>query len=241
MPYIYSLFFEASQTGMPVQRSLAISHPHEPQVYNGLYQHQYLFGPNILVAPVESNKELTKIFLPEGEWFYLYTGKVYSGNQELILDCPIHMLPVFIKGGTVLPMQKSMMNTSEKTDELIVHVYTGVNTSDFIFYHDDGETFQYQRGNYCTRKIEHHNNKVVVNKSEGSFKEDFAKLKFIFHGLGSSEVTVNGEHKFLEQLHHSFFSPLEKYDPINDPDSMGEEWVKTIQLAYSREKIEVSW
>ncbi|HEV8512994.1 MAG TPA: TIM-barrel domain-containing protein, partial [Cyclobacteriaceae bacterium] len=129
MPYIYSLFYDASKTGMPIQRSLAIVHPHEPQVYNGQFQHQYLFGPSILVAPVESNKELTKAFLPEGEWYYLYTGKIYSGNQEIMLECPIHLLPVFIKGGSVLPMQRAVSSTSEKTDELILHVYEGRQSS----------------------------------------------------------------------------------------------------------------
>jgi alpha-glucosidase len=243
MPYIYSLFYEAAQTGMPVQRTLAINYAHEPLVYDGQYQHQYLFGPSILVAPVESNKELTKIFLPEGEWHYLFSGRIYSGSQEIMLDCPIHKLPVFIKGGSVLPMQKSVMNTAERPDELILHAYTGMTSSEFTFYQDDGETYQYQKGECCIRKIEYQGNKskLIITKTEGSFKAHFTKLRFVFHGLSADEVTINGERKSLEQFHHSFFSPLEKYDPINDPDSMGEEWVKSIQVAYTSDKIEVSW
>ncbi len=243
MPYIYSLFHEAAQTGMPVQRSLSLVHPHEPWVYQGQFQHQYLFGPNILVAPVESNKELTKVFLPEGKWYYLFSGKTYAGNQEVMLDCPIHKLPVFIKGGSVLPMQRPVMSTAEKTDELILHVYEGGGSSEFTFYQDDGETFGYQSGEFCKRRIEYHGNenKLIITQSKGSFKEYFTKLRFIFHGLSADEITIQGERKNLEQFHHSFFSPLEKYDPINDPDSMGEEWVKSIQVAYTRDKIEVSW
>ncbi len=243
MPYIYSLFHEASQTGMPVQRSLAIDYTHQPLVYDGQYQHQYLFGPTILVAPVESTKELMKIFLPEGEWYYLYSGKIYSGDQEIMLECPIHKLPVFIKAGSVLPMQKSVMNSSEKTDELILHVYAGEHSSEFIFYSDDGETFQYQKGEFAKRKIQYNTieSKLIVGKTEGALKEQFTKLKFIFHGLAADEVTINSEKKSLAQFNHSFFSPLEKYDPINDPDSMGEELVKSIQIEYALEKIEVSW
>ena len=243
MPYIYSLFYDASQTGMPVQRSLAIAHPHEPQVYNGQFQHQYLFGPSILVAPVESNKELTKVFLPEGEWYYLYTGKIYSGNQEIMLECPIHLLPVFIKGGSAVPMQRAVSSTSEKTDELILHVYTGKQSSEFLLYQDDGETFQYQNGQFSKRRINYlgDENKLVIDQAEGKWKAPFTKLKFVFHGLNSSEVTINGERKSLEQFRHSFFSPLEKYDPINDPDSMGEESVKATRTVYSTGKIEVSW
>ena len=243
MPYIYSLFYDASKTGMPIQRSLAIEYTHEAQVYNGQYQHQYLFGPSILVCPVESNKELTKVYLPEGEWYYLFSGKIFSGNQEIILECPIHKLPIFIKAGSALPMQKAMMNASEKTDELILHVYAGKQSSDFVYYQDDGETFRYQTGEFSKRKIEYHGheNKLIVNKTEGPFEEYFTKLKFVFHGLSPDEATINGERKSLEQFHFSFFSPLEKYDPINDPDSMGEEWVKAAQVPYSNDKIEVSW
>lgn len=243
MPYIYSLFYEAAETGMPLQRSLAIVYPHEPMVYQGHYQHQYLFGPAVLVAPVESNKELTKVFLPEGKWYYLFSGKTYPGNQEVIVECPIHKLPVFIKGGSVLPMQRPTLSTAEKTDELILHVYDGDGSAEFVFYQDDGETFQYQRGEFCKRRIEYLGSahQLIVAKSEGSFREPFALLRFIFHGLSADEATVNGERKTLEQFHHSFFSPLEKYDPINDPDTMGEEWVKSIQVPYSSDRIEVSW
>jgi alpha-glucosidase len=135
------------------------------------------------------------------------------------------------------------MNTAEKTDELILHVYYGKQSSDFTLYNDDGETFQYQQGKYARRNMAYHGseNKLVIQKVEGSLQEQFTKLKFIFHGLSVEQVNINGEIKLLNQINHSFFSPLEKYDPINDPDSMGEEWVKTIQVGYSAEKIEVSW
>ncbi|HCW06344.1 MAG TPA: glycoside hydrolase family 31, partial [Cytophagales bacterium] len=241
MPYIYSLFYEASQSGMPIQRSLAINYTHDHLVYNGLYQHQYLFGPNILVAPVESFKELVKVYFPEGDWYNVYTGKIYSGNQEVILECPIHQLPVFVKAGSILPMQKSMMNTSEKTDELILHVYPGNRPSEFVFYMDDGETFQYQQGESVTRKIYSENNKVYLAPSEGKYQEHFKTIQFIFHGLQVQHVNVNGEQRSLERITHSFFSPLEKYDPINEPDSMGEESVTTFSMAYTRQALELKW
>src|SRR5690606_19983186 len=97
LPYLYSLFYEASQTGMPVQRSLAIDYTHQPWVYDGQFHNQYLFGPFILVAPVESSKEFVKVYLPEGEWYYLFNGSKHDGNRELIIECPVHKLPVFIR------------------------------------------------------------------------------------------------------------------------------------------------
>jgi len=241
LPYIYSIFKEASEKGMPIQRSLAIDYTHVPQVYDSTYQHQYLFGPNILVAPIESYKEIAKVYLPEGEWYYLYSGKIFSGNQEIMIECPVHKLPVFIRAGSIVPVQKSVMNTAEKTNELIVHVYSGKSAGHFNFYFDDGETFQYQRGEFIKREMHYKSNKVVIGKTEGALKSSFDKIGFIFHGFSGERVTVNGQPKVLQQGTHSFFLPLEKFDPFFDPDSMGEEQVMTLQLDYSSDAIEVNW
>lgn len=243
MPYIYSVFYEASQSGLPIQRSLALDYSHQHQVYEKQFQHQYLFGPSILVAPVESHKEITKVFLPAGEWYYLYTGKAYPGDQEIFIECPIHKLPVFIKAGSVLTMQRPVINTEEKPEELILHIYSGSQPSEFIFFADDGKTFGYEQGSFAKRKLEYKGseNRLILHATEGNYAVPYTQIKFIFHHLLANEVYIHGERKALQHTPHSFFSPLEKYDPINAPDSMGEEWVKSISVNYTAEKIEVNW
>ncbi len=243
MPYLYSLFHEASETGMPIQRSLAINYTHEPKVYDHQYHHQYLFGPYILVAPVESSKDLVKIFLPEGEWYYLYTGKKYAGNQEIILECPIHRLPVFMKAGAIIPMQVAMQNTKAITSQLIIHVYHGNDFQKFTYYKDDGETFQYQQGLQLTRVMEYdgQNKRIVIGSETGKLDSTYTSMRFVFHGMNSATVSVNGEQKQLTESSHSFFTPLEKYDPINDPESMGEENVRSFEIGYIKDRIELSW
>jgi alpha-glucosidase len=243
MPYIYSLFYEASVSGLPVQRSLAIDYPHEPRVYHGNYHNQYLFGPGILVAPTESNRELLKVFLPEGEWYDLYTGKIFTGNNEIIVESPIHRLPVFVKAGSIIPMQPVVPHTGIKPDELILHIYCGNQSGTFLFYTDDGVTFDYQQGKFITRMIEYkaNENKVIVSAEKGNFKTPYKKLKVVLHGCTASEGTIHKKAQPLTTQIHSFFSPLEKYDPINDPDSMGEETVLVAEVDYSTETIEILW
>ncbi len=243
LPYIYSLFHEASQTGMPVQRSLAITHSHDARVYNGQFHHQYLFGPFILVAPVESNKEFVKIFFPPGEWYSLFDGKQYNGDQELILECPIHRLPVFIKAGAVIPAQRPVQNTKEKIDELILHVYKGSADSYFDFYEDDGTTYQFESGTYARRAIAHHpsQQRVSIGSQEGNYASAFKSIRLITHQFSPSVLHVNGQKVAGRQLTNSFFQPLEKYDPINDPDSMGEEVVGEFQFQFTSDQIEITW
>ncbi len=243
LPYIYSLFYEASMSGMPVQRSLAINYTHDPRVYNGLYQNQYLFGPGILVAPVESNRDLLKVFLPAGDWFDLYTGKIFRGDQEIIVETPIHKLPVFIKAGSVIPTQKTTAHTGINQEELILHVYCGKESSEFLYYTDDGLTFDYQHGKSLKRLIQYHahENKVVVTAAEGDFQTSFKTLKIVLHGAHSNEVSFNGVKQKLTHQVHSFFTPLEKYDPFTDPETMGEENVSVATCQYSKSRIEITW
>ncbi len=243
LPYIYSLFYDASQTGMPIQRSLAINYTHDARVYNGLYHNQYLLGPSILVAPVESNKELLKVFLPPGEWYDLYTGKFFAGDQESIVESPIHKLPVFVKASSVLPMQRATAHTGIKQDEWILHIYCGKDSSEFLYYTDDGQTFDYQQGNSIKRLIQFqaYESKVLITAEEGSYQTDFKTIKIVLHGAHAHEVSFNDSKRELSNQINSYFSPFEKYDPFSDPESMGEEYVKVAICDYTKSSIEITW
>jgi alpha-glucosidase len=245
LPYIYSLFHEASETGMPVQRSLAIDYTHDPKIYDGLYQNQYLFGPSILVAPVESQKEFVKVYFPEGDWYSLYDGKRFPGNNEVILECPVHRLPVFVKGGALLTMKPVKANTKEISDILNLHVYLGSQNSSFMFYEDDGSTFQYQKGDYAKRLLELKINeqKIVLHKTEGGYATQIKVIKIIIHGLYSQldQVKINGTPAGLSREINQFFGPLEKFDPIYDPEPAPFEEVYAVEFNYSTEYMEVQW
>ncbi len=243
LPYIYSLFHDASQTGMPVQRSLAINYSFNSKIYDHQFQHQYLFGPSILVAPVESNKEVTKIYLPEGEWYYLHDGRKFSGEQEFYLDCPIHKLPVFIKAGAILPMQKPVSNTKELVDQLDLHVYAGQEITSFEFYEDDGSTFTYQAGAFAKRLLTHSGSdkKIIIEKTEGSFISKYARIRLILHGFSVDRLSIDQQSINLQKEKMSFFIPYEKYDPINDPEKVFEEDVLVTVFENRKSKIEISW
>ncbi|HEY5825727.1 MAG TPA: TIM-barrel domain-containing protein, partial [Cyclobacteriaceae bacterium] len=243
LPYIYSLFYQSSQTGEPIQRSLAVDYTFSPEVYDHLYHNQYTLGQFILVAPVESNRGLLKVYLPEGEWYYLFDGKKYHGHQEIIIESPIHKLPVFLKGGAILPMQKRIASTNEKTEELILHIYNG-GPSQFEFYQDNGETFDYQTGAFAKRNIlfDPEAKKIILSKTEGEYSSPFKKIKLMLHGFDHSKELIVGNKKYeLITIPYSFFTPLEKYDPIHDPDTFGEEILKTTEIAYTKEEVIFTW
>jgi alpha-glucosidase len=245
LPYIYSLFYEASTTGMPIQRSLAINYTHDSKIYEGLYENQYLFGPFILVVPVESTKDFIKVYFPEGEWFSLYDGKKYLGNNEVIIECPVSRLPVFVKGGALIPMKPVKANTKEPSDFLILHVYVGSNNCSFTFYEDDGATFEYQNGIFAKRELQLFvdERKIVFEKAEGGFITGLKIVKVVLHGLYNQieEVRINGRAAGLSKEINQFFGPLEKFDPIYEPEPAPFEEVYTVAFDYSPEQIVLEW
>ena len=68
------------------------------------------------------------------------------------------------------------------------------------------------------------------------------KLKLVLHHFRPLQtVHVNGRSTACQLTKTSYFLPLEKYDPINDPDSMGEEEVIVSTMDYSRELMQITW
>ncbi len=197
MPYLYSKFHEASETGMPIARSLCISDPFDEMVYDGLYQYQFLCGDAILVIPVTSAEKTKKFYLPEGEWYDLYSDERFDGKQELARECGIYEIPLFIRASSIIPMQSLVQSTKQKpSDTLFIHIYNGDEINVFEYYEDDGSTMDYQKGNYYKRTITFNPGKkqIIFSEPEGSFTSIFKNIKCIFHGFEAmNEVIVNKE------------------------------------------------
>ena len=236
IPYLYSLFYEASRSGLPVQRSLVIDYAFDHHIYDVRYYNEYLFGPYFLVCPVESSRDLVKVYLPEGTWYYLYDGTEYYGNQEIAIDCPMTRLPVFVKAGAIIPMQPAVSHTSVPADTLTLHIYHGATAEAFDYYTDDGESFEYQEGSYHRRRItfEPDAGTLTLDAVEGTYPTPVRKLRMAFHGftgLGDS-VNVNGVSHDVHRESLHFFDPIEKFDPVYDPVPVSHESVDVVEFPY---------
>lgn len=245
LPYLYSVFFEASTNGMPVQRSLAINYSHDSKVYEHQFQHQYLFGPALMVAPVESNKEFVRVYFPPGStWYSLYNGQQYPGQSETVIECPMHRLPVFVKSGSIIPMQPPVSNTSEQPELLIVHLYAGDQFNELIFFEDDGESYDYQQGRYCLRHLRYSplDGTFEIGAAKGDYPSRYKSIQIVLHGFAPlSQVEVNGMVESVSASTNRFFSGLEKYDPIKDPEPAPEEPVQEIKIVNNPGTLLISW
>ncbi|MEJ1928785.1 glycoside hydrolase family 31 protein [Nostoc sp. NIES-2111] len=234
LPYLYSAFYEASQTGMPVNRTLAIGYSHDSRTYEGKYQNQFYFGPSLLVCPSESNKDFTRVFLPE-QHYYLYDDKVYLAGEHVV-ESPVKQLPVFVKAGSILPMQSLVMNTAEKpSDTLYVHVYLGGKGSSYTYYEDDGESFDNEKGVYYRRSISYNAaaRSVSFGEVQGSGKSKFSQVKLLFHG-----ADPKGKGKAST---FAFIDPPPFFDPQGNPPAGPMTSVRTVTMAMPAGKVEVKF
>ncbi len=245
MPYLYSLFHEASARGIPIQRALALEFPFDGNVFDHRFHHEYLFGPSLLVIPVESTRDYVKAYFPEADcWYSLYDGKCYAPG-EMIVECPLHKLPVFVRGGAIIPMQAATPHSGVKPSVLDLHVYASQTPSAFTWYDDDGSTFEYQAGTYMQRMIEFDPaaKSIVIQTTEGSYEAGLNKIRLILHGFDNAidVVQVNGRPLSVSRGKNRFFAGLEKYDPIQDPEPPPEENVFVADIDYISGEIIIKW
>ncbi|MBI9037969.1 MAG: DUF4968 domain-containing protein [Bacteroidales bacterium] len=200
MPYIYSVFYEAHKSGLPVARSLAIDNTFDEKVFWYKYQNQYLFGPSFLIIPVESDKEITKVYLPINNWYDISTGNLQAGNSEIYVDCPQNELPVFIKESSIIPVQSPVQNLGEKpSDTLQVFIFNGKTDNSFVYYEDDGCTYEFEKGDFYKRKISFspEEKQITFGQKEGFFDSKFKFLKIILIKFENSKKRMLVNNSFV--------------------------------------------
>lgn len=128
LPYIFSTAHHCTDQSLPMLRSLVLEYQDDPTVYG--IDDQYLFGESFLVAPVLSRCESRKIYLPKGIWFDYWTKKEYQGSCWISYQAPLDTLPLFVKGGSLIPMGPEMSHVDEKPlDTLTLDIYPEGNSS----------------------------------------------------------------------------------------------------------------
>jgi hypothetical protein len=113
------------------------------------YNDQYLFGEELLVAPVtEPGAEERTIYLPPGQWFDYYDHTVHAGDTVLRYPAPADRLPLLVRAGSIIPLRPYARSIETgSNDTLLLQVYPGaVEGGAFTLWEDDGLSNGYQRG-----------------------------------------------------------------------------------------------
>jgi alpha-glucosidase (family GH31 glycosyl hydrolase) len=145
LPYLYSAVHECATTGMPIMRALWLHFPDDPKAVE--CGDQYMWGRNILVAPIVEERATTRrVYLPRGGWYDFWTHERVAGGREISRPVDLETMPLYVREGSILPLGPVKQHTGEKVDEpLSVSIYPGADAS-FLLYEDDGTSFNYRNG-----------------------------------------------------------------------------------------------
>ncbi len=146
VPYTYTLADQAVDSGLPITRPLYLDYPGQAAAYSN--PSEYLYGPDVLVAPVSTPGTTTtqSVWLPPGRWTDWFTGATFTGPSKQTLTVPLDRMPVFVKAGGIVPEQVAMSHVgADPSAPTILRVYPG-SAGHFSLYQDAGTGTGYERG-----------------------------------------------------------------------------------------------
>lgn len=104
LPMIYAAAYRASADGTPLLRRGDLEWPRIPEAHDNT---QYLFGDDLLVAPImspaaEYQPSRRSVWIPEGEWMDLWNGMTVHGPATMTAEAKLHQVPMYVRRGGVL-------------------------------------------------------------------------------------------------------------------------------------------
>ena len=154
LPYIYTLAWENSTTGMPLMRPAFFEDESIPQLID--FADVYFWGDAFFVAPVtEAGTESVSAIIPPGAWFDFWTDRRYEYSGGVFTEIPVTLdtIPVLVRAGSFIPMVDPVDTTEDYSSKaLTLHYYAdeSVTESSGRMYEDDGKT----RGNIASGNFE---------------------------------------------------------------------------------------
>lgn len=221
MPYLYCCFYNASVYGSPIVKPLFIEYPNDENVYDVQYQNQFLCGPSLLVIPSYSDQQFVSCYLPAGNWYDLYNDQIFVGAQSIVVSCPTHRLPIFVRASSLLLLQSPVQNLSQALPlpTIEFHLYFGDIDFEFIWYDDDGVSNEnktedkYNRSSILYNAVD---KTLTISPLHNNFESVYSNIRLYLHGIKTSEILINDSLFSLNvQSNYQFIEPI----PLNDPFS----------------------
>ncbi len=203
LPYIYTMNYRTHTECRAICEPMYYAYPEDESAYN--CRNEFFFGTELIVAPItehtsrKTNLAGVNVWIPEGRYTDIFTGRIYKGNKFVKMYRDIDCIPVLAKEGAIIPMSANdRTNDCSNPEKLEILVYRGNNT--FTLYEDDGETLSYQNGEYLKTAftVSENANRVelYVSKAAGKISVVPETRTFVFKFRdvvsASAAVTVNG-------------------------------------------------
>jgi alpha-D-xyloside xylohydrolase len=171
LPYMYSNAWKVTSEGYTLMRALPFDFRTDASARNQITE--YMFGPAFLVAPITTSGGTSRsVYLPTGAtWYDFWTGATSAGGTSVTASADIMSMPVFVRGGSIVPMGPNLKYANQKQPDTIeLRVYPGANGS-YTLYEDEGDSYNYETGARALIPITYVDNprNVVIGARSGTF------------------------------------------------------------------------
>ncbi len=185
LPFLYTTLEEAHRTGVPLFRPLLLEFQQDPTTLN--LDDQFMVGAALLAAPVvRENERARDVYLPAGRWYDFWTGAALDSAGDLRrVEAPLERMPLFVRGGAIVPSTIAMSHTGEKPwDPLRFDVYPdAAGNATGSVYEDDGQSPAYLQGAFRRTTLSLAGDRLFLGL-EGNFRPPARELEIIFHAPG---------------------------------------------------------
>jgi alpha-glucosidase len=205
LPFLYTTLEEAHRTGVPLFRPLLLNYQDDESTYN--LDDEFMIGTDLLVAPVVKPDVTNRlVYLPKGTWYDYWTNKKYNGGTMVRVEAPLETVPMFVRGGAIIPTGPEMLYVGQKKfDPIQFAIYPDENgMAATSLYEDDGLSPSYKQGAFRRTTVEARRQGggylVTLKAPEGSFNPGSRQMTFVVrseNGKGQS-VTDNGSGRTIE-------------------------------------------
>jgi alpha-D-xyloside xylohydrolase len=109
IPYLEAALADAAITGVPVMRAMPLAFPEQPEAW--AFDTQYMFGPDLLIAPILQPGGRVRLYLPQGQWRDFATGEIFQGGRRLEVTYPLERFPAFLRADARVPLGPKVQHT----------------------------------------------------------------------------------------------------------------------------------
>lgn len=183
IPYIYDLLYKAHTYYTPIIKPVFYDFEYDEKTFED--SDDFMLG-NILVASVvEKGATKRKIYLPKDVFWYNYNNQeIYLGGREVEVDVKLKDFPIFIKEGSIIPINLSKPEFNMKKDERGFIIYPTVysNKIKYNYFDDDGLSYSYLKGEKLEISfmidVSEKDINILINKN-GNYKPLYKEIEIL--------------------------------------------------------------